>query len=86
MNIYSDILSGTTEALSGVISNNLNTIMKRMTTISIVLMLPTLIASFYGMNVPIAGSGFQYSFFIIVAVSVLLSIIAFVVFRKIKWF
>lgn len=86
VNIYSDILSGTTEALSGVISNNLNTIMKRMTTISIVLMLPTLIASFYGMNVPIAGSGFQYSFFIIVAVSVLLSIIAFVVFRKIKWF
>ncbi|PVZ08692.1 magnesium transporter CorA family protein [Porphyromonas loveana] len=86
VNIYSDILSGTTEALSGVISNNLNTVMKRMTTISIVLMLPTLIASFYGMNVPIMGSSFPFSFFIIIGACVLLSAVAFLFFKKIKWF
>ena len=50
--IYSDILSGTMDAYASVISNNLNIVMKRMTSISIILMLPTLIASLYGMNVP----------------------------------
>ena len=41
------------DAFASIISNNVNTIMKRMTSLSIVLMLPTLIASFYGMNVDI---------------------------------
>ncbi|MGB0839189.1 MAG: magnesium transporter CorA family protein, partial [Chitinophagales bacterium] len=45
---YSDILRNTMEALSSMISNNLNTIMKRLTSITIVLMVPTLVASFYG--------------------------------------
>ena len=51
-NIYSDILTGTMDAYASVISNNMNTIMKQMTSISIILMIPTLIASLYGMNVP----------------------------------
>ena len=51
-NIYSDILTGTMDAYASVISNNLNIIMKRLTSISIILMIPTLVASFYGMNVP----------------------------------
>ena len=41
------------DAFASIISNNVNTIMKRMTSLSIILMVPTLIASFYGMNVPI---------------------------------
>jgi magnesium transporter len=53
VNIYSDILTGTMDAFASIISNNVNTIMKRMTSLSIVLMVPTLIASFYGMNVDI---------------------------------
>ncbi|MEG1546954.1 MAG: magnesium transporter CorA family protein, partial [Bacteroides sp.] len=53
VNIYSDILTGTMDAFASIISNNVNTIMKRMTSISIILMVPTLIASFYGMNVDI---------------------------------
>ncbi|NUM32064.1 MAG: magnesium transporter CorA family protein [Bacteroidetes bacterium] len=51
-NIYSDILSGMMDAYASVISNNLNIVMKRLTAISIILMIPTLIASLYGMNVP----------------------------------
>jgi magnesium transporter len=43
--IYSDILTGTMDAYASVISNNMNTIMKQMTSISIILMIPT-IASF----------------------------------------
>lgn len=53
VNIYSDILTGTMDAFASIISNNVNTIMKRMTSLSIILMVPTLIASFYGMNVDI---------------------------------
>jgi magnesium transporter len=50
-NIYSSILTGTMDAFASVISNNLNIVMKRLTIVNIVLMIPTLIYSFYGMNV-----------------------------------
>jgi magnesium transporter len=50
-NIYSSILTGTMDAFASVISNNLNIVMKRLTIANIVLMIPTLIYSFYGMNV-----------------------------------
>jgi magnesium transporter len=50
-NIYSSILTGTMDAFASVISNNLNIVMKRLTIVSIVLMIPTLIFSLYGMNV-----------------------------------
>jgi magnesium transporter len=50
-NIHSEILTGTMDAFASVISNNQNIVMKRLTVVSIVLMLPTLIYSFFGMNV-----------------------------------
>lgn len=50
-NIYSSILTGTMDAFASVISNNLNIVMKRLTIVSIVLMIPTLVVSFFGMNV-----------------------------------
>jgi len=50
--IYSDIQSGMMDAFASVISNNLNVVMKQLTVISIILMIPTLIASIFGMNVP----------------------------------
>ncbi|MDR3324424.1 MAG: magnesium transporter CorA family protein [Spirochaetaceae bacterium] len=50
-NIYSSILTGTMDAFASVISNNMNIVMKRLAIINIVLMIPTLIYSFYGMNV-----------------------------------
>lgn len=86
VNIYSDILTGTMDAFASIISNNVNTIMKRMTSLSIVLMVPTLIASFYGMNVDIHLDEFPHAFMLIVCLSILLSALAFLIFRKIKWF
>ncbi len=50
--IYSNILSGTMGAFASVISNNVNTVMKFLASITIVLSIPTMIASFFGMNVP----------------------------------
>ena len=50
-NIYSNILSGTMDAFASVISNNLNIVMKRMTIFTIIMAVPTIVFSFYGMNI-----------------------------------
>ncbi len=50
-NIYSSILSGTMDAFASIISNNLNIVMKVLTSITILMAIPTMVSSFYGMNV-----------------------------------
>ena len=86
MNIYSDILTGTMDAFASIISNNVNDIMKRMTSLSITLMIPTVIASFYGMNVDIHLESFPHAFLFIVLLSAAISAGTFIWFRRIKWF
>lgn len=86
VNIYSNILSGTMEAFGSIISNNLNLIMKRMTSITIILQVPTLIASLYGMNVSLPLERAPWAFIVIVLTSIILAASAFVLFKKIKWF
>ena len=49
--IYSDILESTMDTYSSIINNNMNTIMRTLTSVSIIMMFPTLIASLFGMNV-----------------------------------
>ena len=68
--IYSDILSGTMDAYASIISNNLNVVMKFLAAITIVLSLPTMLASFWGMNfanMPFSNN--LYGFWIIVGIS-----------------
>ncbi len=75
--IYSNILSGMMDAFPSVISNNLNVVMKILTSITIVMAIPTMIASFYGMNIawlPIANS--PNAFWVILGVSGALSLAA----------
>ena len=82
-NIYRDILSGTMDAFASVISNNLNIVMKMLTAITIIISIPTLIASIWGMNVPLPLSGNRYGFWIILGVSAGLSaIIAYIMKKK----
>ena len=50
--LYTNILNGTMEAYASIISNNLNKFINRLTVVTIILMVPTLISSFFGMNVP----------------------------------
>lgn len=85
-NVYSDILSGMMDAYASVISNNLNVIMKVLTSISIILMIPTLIASLYGMNVPHSLESNPYGFLLVIVGSFLLSGIGVLLFRKKNWF
>lgn len=78
-NIYSNILSGTMDAFASVISNNLNIVMKVLTAITIVMAIPNIIFSFYGMNVeglPIP----QWWFPSIIAIVIM--IIASLIFKK----
>lgn len=64
-NIYSDILSGMMDAFASVISNNLNIVMKRLTMISVVLMISNLVVSTFSMNVPSPLSSHRYAFWLI---------------------
>ncbi len=56
-NIYSNILSGTMDTFASIISNNLNIVMKRMTILTIIIAVPTIVFSFYGMNLNDAANG-----------------------------
>lgn len=85
-NVYSDILSGMMDAYASVISNNLNIIMKQLTSISIILMIPTLIASLYGMNVPNGFENVKWGFWIILFVSFLFSMVGIILFMRKRWF
>lgn len=84
-NIYSGILSGMMDAFASVISNNLNIVMKFLATITIVMSIPTMIASFYGMNVNPAGmpgAGSPYGFMYVILFALLVSLIVALIFSK----
>ncbi len=85
-NIYTNILSGTMDAFASIISNNLNTVMKRLTSITIILSLPILVTSIYGMNVDIPYQHSNHAFYIPVVISLIVSIIISGYFMKKKWF
>ncbi len=82
-NIYSGILSGTMDAFASVISNNLNVVMKFLSTVTIVLSIPTMIASFYGMNfdqIPLGHNA--HGFFIITACALVVTSLVVIFFKK----
>ena len=84
-NIYSGILSGTMDAFASVISNNLNIVMKFLATVTIVMSIPTMVASFYGMNVNSHGMPFAdspYGFAIVLGLTLLLSLFVAYIFNK----
>ncbi len=88
-NIYSGILSGMMDAFASVISNNLNIVMKILAVITIVMAIPTMIFSAYGMNVNSAGMPFSqnpFGFATIIIMTVILSVLVTFIFIKLKMF
>ena len=85
-NVYTNILNGTMEAYASIISNNLNQVIQRLTLITIILMLPTLIASLYGMNVPLPFKDSPYAFPLILVFSVVISLLMALWFRRKRLF
>ena len=79
---YSNILSGMMDAFASVISNNLNIVMKFLTSITIVLALPTMVASFFGMNVALPMQNSPFAFIIILGISIFLSVVAVILLRR----
>ncbi len=85
-NTYTTILSSTLDAFASIISNNLNSVLKRLTSITIILSLPALVTSIYGMNVPIPGQNWPHSFYMPLIISLAISIVISAYFMKKKWF
>ena len=75
-NIYRDILNGTMDAYASIISNNLNRVMKSLTSITIILAIPTMVASYWGMNVAVPMQNNPWGFAIILIFSILIAGIA----------
>ena len=73
--IYSDILNGTMDAYASIISNNLNGVMKFLTSITIVLAVPTMMSSFWGMNVELPFQHNPFGFVIMLIVAIILTLI-----------
>lgn len=74
-NIYRDILNGTMDAYASIISNNLNGVMKFLTSITIVLAVPTMVSSFWGMNVNLPFQNNPMGFVIMLVISIALTLL-----------
>ena len=75
-NTYTNILNSTLDAFASIISNNQNEVLKRLTTLTIFLSIPILIASIYGMNVPIPYNDTHYAFWVPVILSIVILALA----------
>ncbi len=72
--IYRDILNGTMDAYASIISNNLNGVMKFLTSITIILAVPTMISSFWGMNVGLPFENSPWGFVIMIVIAVIMTV------------
>jgi len=81
-NTYTTILISTLDTFASIISNNQNVVLKRLTTITLFLSIPVLIASIYGMNVPLPFQHSPYAFWVPISISLI--ILAIVAFKFIK--
>ncbi|HBM15059.1 MAG TPA: magnesium transporter [Lentisphaeria bacterium] len=83
-NVYSNILSSMLNAFSSLISNKLNSVMKFLASVTLVLMLPTLVASIYGMNIPLPMQESPYAFIFTMTISIILAGTAAAIFLRKK--
>ncbi|HSL45969.1 MAG TPA: magnesium transporter CorA family protein [Anaerolineales bacterium] len=86
-NINTEILSSMMDAFASIISNNLNSVMKALAALTIILNLPTIIAGFYGMNVTyLPGAAHPFAFLILIGAAVALTAVVTFIFYKRDWF
>jgi magnesium transporter len=84
--IYTDILTGMMDAFTSVISNNLNRVMKLLTSLTIILGIPTVVFSFWGQNVKVPFGDWTYGYPITLAVAFGISAILALIFWRKKFF
>ncbi|RPJ29631.1 MAG: magnesium transporter CorA family protein [Chloroflexi bacterium] len=83
--INTEILSSMMDAFASIISNNLNTVMKALAALTIILNLPTVVAAFYGMNVALPGESHPLAFLTVIGIAVGLTALATFIFYKRDW-
>jgi magnesium transporter len=84
--IYSNILSGLMDTFASVISNNLNRVMKFLTSVTILVSVPVVVAAFYGMNVQTPLSNYVHAFSFVVGISLAAMAIGALFFWRKKYF
>jgi len=85
VNIATEILAGLMDAFASIISNNLNSVMEALAALTIALNMPTIVASFYGMNVNLPAQGSPVAFLYVIGISVALTALALYIFYKRDW-
>lgn len=87
VNTSTEILSAMMDAFASIISNNLNAVMKALAALTIVVNIPTIVSSFFGMNVAIPGNeSHPLSFFAVVGIAIGVTVIVAIIFVKRDWF
>ncbi|MRR37794.1 magnesium transporter CorA family protein, partial [bacterium] len=84
--IATEILSGMMDAFASIISNNVNSIMKVLTALTIVVSMPTVVSSFFGMNVSIPGGSHPLAYLGILVLTIILTVAVVLIFYKRDWF
>ena len=79
--IYSNILESTMDTYQSIINNNMNTVMRTLTSVTIIMMIPTLITSMFGMNLVNGMETKPWGFIIAIILSICVSVICWWVFR-----
>lgn len=85
-NVASGILSQMMDAFASIISNNLNMVMKLLASITIILALPTLVASIYGMNISLPIQEMENAFFMLMGITAVVTIAVVIIFHRKDWF
>jgi magnesium transporter len=86
VNISSNILTSMMDAFASIISNNLNVVMKLLTSMTIVMSVPTIVTSFFGMNVNLPFSDHPFAYLIVIGIFLGVSLIVVTLFVRKNWF
>lgn len=86
VDMHRSILEGMMDGFASIINNNVNQIMKFLAAITIILSIPTMLASFWGMNVPVAFANNTQGFWIVMGISAIATIAVIIYFRKRRMF
>ncbi|HPH95088.1 MAG TPA: magnesium transporter CorA family protein [Anaerolineaceae bacterium] len=86
VNISNNILTSMMDAFGSIISNNMNVVMKFLASMTIVLSLPTIVTSFFGMNVNLPFSEHPQAYLIVIGIFTLLSLLVTIIFVRRDWF
>ena len=83
--IYTEIIGSLGDTIGSVVSNNLNKVMKILTGLTIVFMVPNIISSLYGMNVPLPGEGNPYAYMVLGLLCLVSTLVVYLLLKKKNW-